>query len=510
MGGERLKVRKMVFYPTVIIILAFLACYMARPQKVNRFLGAVNQLFQQGFGWFYLIVSLFLVAVSGIVLFSRFGKTKIGGEGAKPMLPTGSWFTVVLCTTIAAGLIFWGSSEPVYHLMEPPEFLGIEAGSYESSVFSMTTMFLHWTITPYAIYSAPALMFAVAVYNQKKAFSFSSCVSEILPWTDRPLHSAVIDSMCVFATVMGMIASIGQGILSVAGGISEISGKESSRMIWVCAGVFIAIVFTVSACSGVLKGIKWMSNINTVFLIFLMMLVFVIGPTMYIIQLTMESFGVYLDNFFTRSLMIGAGAGSDWSYFWTISTFANWMAWAPITGMFLGKVSYGHSVRKFIVINLGAGALGSGLWISIFGGTSIYQQLHGADLYGKMETQGMESAVYTMLRKLPGGGWIVPVLVVAVVLSVVTAADSTTNVLGDLCFLGDERELGMKMVKIVWGALIGGMAILLICSHGVAGIKMISVIGGLPAAVLLLLSGISLLKIAGQRRTREEKQGKRK
>ena len=148
----------------------FLACYMVSPQRVNEVLDAVNRFFQQGFGWFYLAVSLFLVVVSGIVLFSGVGKTRIGGEEAKPMLSTGNWFTVVLCTTIAAGLIFWGSSEPVYHLMEPPGFLGIEAGSYEASVFSMTTMFMHWTITPYAIYSVPALMFAVAVYNQKNAY----------------------------------------------------------------------------------------------------------------------------------------------------------------------------------------------------------------------------------------------------------------------------------------------------------------------------------------------------
>lgn len=494
-----MKIRKTVFYPTVVIILVFLACYMISPQKVNAVLEEVNQFFQQGFGWFYLMVSLFLVAVSGIVLFSGFGKTKIGGEGAKPMLSTGSWFTVVLCTTIAAGLIFWGASEPVYHLMEPPEFLGIEPGSYESSVFSMATMFLHWTITPYAIYSVPALMFAVAVYNQQKAFSFSSCVSGVLPWAERPFSSSVIDSMCVFATVMGMIASLGQGILSIAGGLGEISGQESNRMVWILIGVLIAIIFTISACSGVLKGIKWISNINTVFLVALLMLVFAAGPTMYIVQLAMESFGVYLDNFFTRSLMIGAGSGSGWSYFWTIATFANWMAWAPITGMFLGKVSYGHSVRKFIVINLGAGALSSGLWVSIFGGTSIYQQMHGTDLYGKMGAHGMESAVYGMLRALPAGGWLIPVLAVTVVLSVVTAADSTTNVLGDLCFLGDEKDRGMKMVKIIWGALIGGMAILLICSQGVAGIKMMSVIGGLPAAVLLLLSGLSLLKAARQK-----------
>lgn len=458
----------------------------------------INDFFNQTFGWLYLAIALFLVLVSGIVLFSKLGGTKIGGEDAKPMLSTGNWFTVVLCTTIAAGLIFWGSSEPVFHLMAPPPFAGVEAGTHEAAVFSMTTMFLHWTITPYAIYCMPALMFAIAVYNQNKAFSFSSCISGIIPKADGVLCSSVIDSMCVFSTVMGMIASLGQGILSIAGGITDITGKEGGKVMWTLIGVLIAIVFTISACSGVLKGIKWISNINTVFLLFLLVMVFVAGPTMYVVQLSLESFGVYIDNFFTRSLMIGAGSGSDWSYFWTIATFANWMAWAPVTGMFLGKISYGHSVRGFIGINLGAAALCSGFWINVFGGTSIYQQLHGVDIYGKMAQAGTESAVYEMMKALPFGAKLIPVLVLAVALSVVTAADSTTNVLGDLCYKGKEKEKGMTLVKIIWGSLLGGMAILIICFKGVAGIKMMSVIGGLPAAILLLLSGLALLKTVVQ------------
>lgn len=158
-----------------------------------------------------------------------------------------------------------------------------------------------------------------------------------------------------------------------------------------------------------------------------------------------------MDNFFTRSLMIGAGTNSDWSYFWTISTFANWMAWAPITGMFLGKISYGHSIRQFIGINIGAAALCSGFWINIFGGTSIYQQLNGTDIYGAMQQSGTESAVYEMFQALPLGKILIPVLVLTVALSVVTAADSTTNVLGDLCCQGSGNEKKLNVVKVVWG-----------------------------------------------------------
>lgn len=479
----------------MLVILLFLILYVVDAEHFEKGLEVLNTNLNKAFGGAYLVIALFLVIVSVVVLFSKLGKVKIGGEEAKPLLSTGNWFTVVLCTTIAAGLIFWGSSEPVFHLMAPPEFVGVKPGTHEAAVFSMSTMFLHWTITPYAIYGVPALMFAIAVYNEKKPFSFSSCISGIIPKAGGKVYSSIIDSMCVFATVMGMIASLGQGILSIAGGITKITGKDGGKAMWALIGTAIAIVFTLSACSGVLKGIKWISNVNTIFLLTLLMIVFVVGPTTYIIQLSLESFGIYVDNFFTRSLMIGAGTNSDWSYFWTISTFANWMAWAPITGMFLGKISYGHSVRQFIGINIGAAALCSGFWINIFGGTSIYQQLHGTDIYGAMQQSGTESAVYEMFQALPLGKILIPILVLTVALSVVTAADSTTNILGDLCCQGSGDEKKLSVVKVVWGILLGGTSIVMICFKGVAGVKMISVIGGLPAAVLLLLSGAGLLKI---------------
>ena len=205
-----MKIRKNVFFPTVLVILAFLILYVVDSERFDHGLEFLNSSLNAAFGGVYLIIALFLVIVSVIVLFSKMGKEKIGGEGAKPLLSTVNWFTVVLCTTIAAGLIFWGSSEPVFHLMAPPEFAGVEPGTHASAVFSMTTMFLHWTITPYAIYGIPALMFAIAVYNEKKPFSFSSCISGVFPKAGTPVSASIIDSMCVFATVMGMIASLGR------------------------------------------------------------------------------------------------------------------------------------------------------------------------------------------------------------------------------------------------------------------------------------------------------------
>lgn len=479
---------------------------MTESKTSGKALEKITNILNQNFGWMYLVISLFLVIVSFVVLFSKFADTKIGGEDAKPMLSTRNWLSIVICTTIAAGLIFWGVSEPISHFVNPPDFLNIKAQSREASLFSLSTMLLHWTITPYAIYCVPALMFAIAVYNQKKPFSFSSCISDIIKGVKGKNISSLIDSICVFSTVMGLTASLGQGILSVAGGLEKSINLNSSEGLLIIIGVCIVVVFTISACSGVLKGIKWISNINLVFLMGLMIVVFLLGPTTYIIQISLESMGVYVDNFFTRSLMLGAGSGSDWSYYWTISTFANWISWAPITGMFLGKIAYGQTVRRFICINLIATSVTAGVWVLAFGGASIFAQINGADIFGCITENGMESGIYELLKLLPFGKILIPVLCFTVFLSFVTAADSTTNALGDLCCkTKNENSRTLLIVKIIWGVLIGGMAILLVNGEGIAGIKLISTIGGFPAAILLFLSGIALLKTMLDYRKRMKK-----
>lgn len=490
-----IMIRKSVFYPTILVLLLFNNLITIEPQRMSLILKKITEILAENFGWVYLVISLFLVIVSFIILFSKVADVKIGGEHAKPILSTRNWLFIVICTTIAAGLIFWGVSEPIFHFANPPDFLKIEPQSREAALFSLTTMLLHWTITPYAIYTVPALMFATAIYNYEKPFSFSSSISNVIRNGNDKNISALIDSICVFSTVMGLTASLGQGILSIAGGIKESIGLNSSEGLLIIIGIFTVMVFTIAACSGITKGIKWISNINLVFLVGLMVIVFLIGPTMYTIQISLEALGIYIDNFFTRSLMLGAGSNSDWSYYWTISTFANWISWAPITGMFLGKIAYGQTVRCFICINLIATSFVAGMWVLIFGGTSIYFQINGANLFECIVKNGMESGIYELLKLLPFGKILIPILCFTVFLSFVTAADSTINALGDLCCkTKNENDRILFIVKIIWGILIGGMAILVVDGEGIAGIKLISTIGGFLATILLFISGIALLK----------------
>ena len=206
-----MKIRKNVFFPTVLVILVFLILYVVDAERFDRGLEFLNSSLNATFGGVYLIIALFLVIVSVLVLFSKMGKMTIRRRRSKTAFINRKLVYSCSLYNNSGRLDLLGLLEPVFHLMAPPEFADVEPGTHASAVFSMTTMFLHWTITPYAIYGIPALMFAIAVYNEKKPFSFSSCISGVFPKAGIPVSASIIDSMCVFATVMGMIASLGRG-----------------------------------------------------------------------------------------------------------------------------------------------------------------------------------------------------------------------------------------------------------------------------------------------------------
>lgn len=494
------KLRKTVFFPTFILLVVAVVLSLTQTDTFLKIVNSLNTGVKSNFGWLFSFVSVGMVILCVWIYFSPIGKQIIGGEGSKPLLNTWEWFAVTLCTTIAAGMIFWAASEPIFHLTAPPVFLGIAPDSSEAAIFSMSTMFVHWTITPYAIYCVPGLMFAIAYYNMKKPFSFQGCVSPLLgdKTTNRILP--IIDSISLYTVALGMAASLGTGILSISGGISHISGISSTPMLWTVVAVLVITVFIISSISGLMKGIKLLSTFNVRLFIGIAIFMFIMGPTSFLLNILTESYGVYIDNFFTRNLVTGTLDPNNWTHFWTISYFANWMAWAPVTALFLGRISYGHSVRKFILINLLIPAGFSTVWIGIFGGSAIYNHLNVVNLYDLIKTEGVEKVLYKVIEYLPLSQLLIPVIVIATFISFVTAADSTTNAMSGLSWKGTSLENPEPpiLLKFVWGILIGAVALLMINTSGVRGLKMLSAFGGFPALLLLTVSAISLLKVSFQ------------
>lgn len=489
------SLRPLVFWPTFLILLAaVIASYV----DLDAFLAAastLNSAILDNFSWLFSLGSLYLLAMAVIVYFSPLGRIRIGGHDATPLLSRLRWFSITLCTTLAVGVLFWTTAEPLYHFMSPPASSGLEAGSGDAMLFAMSTMFLHWSFTPYAIYAVPALIFALAFYNLRLRFSISSMLEPIFgPKVKR--FGGLIDAVSLYALVAGMASSLGTGALTLAGGAGQYLGGEADPL---RLGVIIAIIvvtFVVSAASGLQKGIARLSSLNAVLLLILGVFMFIVGPTVFCLALGVESFGVYLDNFFTESLFTGAAGADQWPQWWSIFYWAVWFAWAPVAALFLGKISRGYTVREFLRVNLLYPALFASVWIVIFSGTALYFQAHtGTDLYAILNDRGVENVLYELFRQLPLSGVWIPLLLFIAYVSYVTAADSQTDAIGNLCTRGltadSDLNAGVPM-KVIWGVIVGVVSWVMVSFVGIDGVKMLSNLGGLPAMLIVLLASGSL------------------
>lgn len=491
------SIRPLVFFPTFLILVAALILSLVDLKSFTELTSAANNFVLNKFSWLFSLGSFYLLILIIITYFSKISNIRIGGENSTPRISKPRWFMIVLCTTLAVGVLFWTTAEPIYHLHTPPESLGIEPGSPNAILFAFSAMFLHWGPTPYAIYAVPALIFALAFYNLKLPFSITSLLRPIFGRYINGKIADIIDALALYSLVVGMASSLGTGALTMLGGVSQFIGIDRNA---ITLGIFIAIIvvtFIISAASGLTKGIARLSAANFWMLIALLVFVFICGPTVYILSIGVEGFGTYLQNFFRLSLFTGQAAHDPWPQYWSVFYWAVWFAWAPITAMFLGKISRGYTVKEFIQINVIYPSLFILIWVSVFSGTAVYMdtQTNGG-LNEVLTNGGIEQLLYHIMSQLPLSGLTSFFLVLVAFISYVTAADSSTDAIGDLCtkdFNSDSDDGTSLPIKILWGTIIGLVAWIMVSTVGIDGVKQLSNLGGLPATIIILCCSLTLI-----------------
>lgn len=502
-------IKPLVFWPPFIVLMIAIGYSFINLDHFVTLVNTANSWILTHFSWLFNLSTLVLLATAVGVFFSPLASVRIGGENATPLLSRWRWFSVTLCTTIATGILFWGTAEPLYHFHTPPQSLGIVPGSEQAVIFSLSTMFLHWSFTPYAIYTVPALAFALTYYNLRRPFSLGAVLSPVLGASMSGRGGQIVDAIALYSLVAGMAAALGAGVLTLSGGLDKVFGLEGS--VWVFALITGAIVatFLVSAVSGLQKGIARLSNLNSRLFFIFCGFVCLFGPGSFILLTGVDSFVEYVGHFFEKSLFVGIDDHDPWPNMWTVFYWANWFAWAPITAMFLGRIARGYTVRQFLVVNLILPALFACLWMSVFSGTTLYfDNLSSGQFYAAMKGKGEEAVIYLLLEYLPFAGVTVIIFIFVTFLSYVTAADSNTDAISHLCTPSREpmpaclseqpqpksRAAHLK-IKCLWGIIIGVTAWVMISFADVSGIRMMSNLGGLPAMFIIMGINVALIKL---------------
>jgi glycine betaine transporter len=492
------KIRPLVFWPSFLILMAAVIMSFIDLDGFLRVTKSLNDTVLETFSWFFSLGSFYLLMLILVTYFSPLGKIRIGGNSATPLFSKTRWFFIALCTTLAVGVLFWTTAEPIFHLNFPPASWGLEAGSVEAAKFSISAMILHWSFTPYAIYAVPSLVFALAFYNSKLPFSIGSSLQPVFGNRVLGRNGQIIDTVALYALVAGMASSLGTGAITLVGGVGEFTEIRTTPVSLGIAVSLIVTTFVLSAASGLHKGIARLSSINAYLLLFLGLFVFVFGPTVFMLSFGTQGLGSYLGNFFELSLFTGAASGDHWPQSWSVFNWAVWFAWAPIAALFLGKIGRGYTVREYIQINLVFPSLFAIVWISVFSGMAIHMDLTQAGIMNTSLAQsGPEKLLYLVFNQLPFSKIMTLVLIFIAFISYVTAADSNTDAIGNLCTTGfdaDSEEKAGLGIKVLWGSIIGVVSWTMVSFVGIDGIKMLSNLGGLPAAIIILATSLTLCK----------------
>lgn len=508
-----------VFWPPFLLFFVAIVFNFVFPDGVDDLGEKVDGLFSQcvklanewvlnQFGWLFSLCAALALCLCILICATSFWRSgfahvRIGGPEAKPLLSLWNWFAITVCTTIAIGILFWSTAEPIKHLGSPPGFSGVEPNSHQAAVFSLSTMFLHWSFTPYALYCVASLMFAFAYYNMKQPFSLGSTVTPILGKFSIGAGGWIIDAVCLYALVAGMAAALGTGILMLSGGLNDMFGIPSNSITWALIATTIVATFIVSSATGLMKGIRILSDINTKLLFLLAIVPLVFGPALFIVTLGWEAVLDYLLTFIPRNLSylsteegVSILVPDQWGRNWTVFYWAVWIAWAPITACFLGRIAYGRTVKEFMLVNFLLPSLFAMVWMTIFSGTAIGFQLNGTvDLQAVLDADGFQAISYSVFKQFPFATPIILFYMLSAFICFVTSSDSNMSAMASISSTGisPENPEGSKALKIVWGISVGAVAWIMISFTGnVDGVKMLSNLGGFPAAFLEILIIISL------------------
>ncbi|MCC3359157.1 BCCT family transporter [Bacillus sp. REN16] len=490
------KFRLKVISVPIIIFLIIIGSSMINSNATATFVTDIYLFIAKYFGAFIQITCLIFLVGIVYLAFSKTGRIKFGGKDAKAELSTWAYWTIALCAGIGTGIMFWGPIEPLLFTYQVPQGVDLEPGSASAIQFAMAKSFTHWAFTPYALYTLCGIAIAYAVYNMKMPNTVSSGMT--LFYGEKFLKSKwkdIVDIIALIAICSGLAGGFGNGLLQLGSGVEMLFGIPSGPVVWILLAICITVIYTISSVSGLQKGIKFLSDKNTWIFIIFMLIVVIAGPTRYIIDLTTQGFVHYVNNIFESAVFLSPGNTDMWPEWWDTFYLADWLSFSPLIGLFLARISYGRTIREFILINLIAPGMFAVLWFGTFGGFSLNLQLTGAfDMMNYINTAGFDGVMLKVAEFLPLGNIIQPLIILTVMLSYVTMADSMTSSISVMSLKDSNVKEAPISIKVFWGTLMGALAVIFVTAGGIEGVKTLLAIFGLPVLIVMIMLFAGIFK----------------
>jgi choline/glycine/proline betaine transport protein len=484
-----LEVNGPVFFTSAIIVIITITLTLLFKDKAEQHFTEIQDFVANKAGWFFILsVNVFLVFMIYLA-FSKFGNIRIGGQTAKPEFKTLSWFAMLFSAGMGIGLLFWSISEPIYHYLSPPMAAGETA---EAAKEAMKFTFLHWGFHAWAIYALVGLSLAYFTYSRGLPLTIRSV---FYPFLGDKIYGRIgdaIDIFAVLATLFGLATSLGLGVQQIAAGLNHLFGIDSGVITQVILIGGITLIATISVVLGVDKGVRVLSEWNMRVAVLFLLIVLILGPTIFIFKSFVQNTGNYLSSILEISTWTESYTGTNWQNAWTTFYWGWWIAWSPFVGMFIARISKGRTIREFILGVLLVPSIVTFFWISAFGSTAINEAILGNDTIVNAVNDNVATALFVFLEDYPFAFILNIIAIILIAGFFVTSSDSGSLVVDSLTTGGKiDAPVGQR---IFWAVVEGSVAAVLLIGGGLQALQTATIVTGLPFAIILIVMCFSLYK----------------
>ncbi|NCB13118.1 MAG: BCCT family transporter, partial [Erysipelotrichia bacterium] len=497
----KITILKPVFIPSVIFIIALVSFTILEPQIANEVFTNVRNFVADKFGWFYMLgVGIFTLFALFLAV-SPFGKFRLGPDQSKPTYSNLSWFAMLFSAGMGIGLMFWSVAEPVMHYVSPP--VGT-AQSIDSAKMAMNILFFHWGLHAWAIYAIVGLVLAYFSFRHGLPLSIRSA---LYPLIGDKIYGKIghsVDTIAVLGTVFGVATSLGFGVLQINSGLNylfEIPVGITTQIILIA---LITAIATISVILGLDGGIKRLSELNLYLAGFLLLFIFLAGPTFFLLNTLIQNIGSYLSNIvFMTFNQYSYDTTSSWMSSWTLFYWAWWIAWAPFVGMFIARVSRGRTIREFVIGVLFVPVGFTFIWMTVFGNSALYSIMNeGFTILSTAVSADVSTALFKFLEHFPFSSFVSIIAIILVVTFFVTSSDSGSLVVDTIASGGKVNNPVWQ--RIFWAISQGVVAIALLLAGGLQALQSASIIMALPFVFVMLIACWGMYKALSLESIRNE------
>ena len=450
-----------------------------------------------GLYWQILLLATFLI---GLVLCALPGGRTVMGGLARPEFRAFNWGSMIMCTLLAGGGVFWAAGEPIAHFLSAPPIFGeLGADPQVRANAALAQSFLHWGFLAWAILGSLTTVMLMH-YHYDRGLPLAPRTLLYPVFGDRAIHGPIgliADACCIIAVVAGTVGPIGFLGLQMSYGLGALTGIPDTFATQAVVIMALVALYTVSAITGLSKGIQILSALNVVLALALLAFLLVFGPTAAILDGFLGGMGVYLSNFFGMAMHRGeAGVFGDpgWLGWWTVFFWGWFMGYGPLMAIFIARISRGRSIRQIILTLSIAAPIITNFWFTIIGGSGIsFEIATPGVISGPFEGFNLPAGLLAITQAMPAGLILSILFLVLTMMFVATTSDSMSYVISASMSDGEPSTA----LRTFWGLAMGVMALILISTGagGIGKLQSFIVVTAVPVSLILLPSLWDALRI---------------